>query len=320
MELYQLRTFAAVAELGRLTRAAYRLHLSQPAASAQIKALEEEFGVALFERKRNGLVLTRAGIALLPEAQRLLGIAADIAAHAKRLCGEVRGHIRFGAIFDPTLLRLGAFMSRLVARHPMLEIEVRQRNSRAVIAGVASGELDAGMALGARELPGLNTMALARLRYRIVAPGAWADRIKQVGWKDIAALPWISTPKEGSHYQMATELFARYGFEPATVIEADSESIVTSLVIAGVGLGLMREDLAAAAHALGEVVILDKGRAHTLLRFLYVAVRENDPAISALVAVLRELWSGEDGKSAISQTRSGLSTRRVGRRRRAPKR
>ena len=72
MDLYQLRTLAAVAELGSLTQASRRLHLSQPAASAQIKALENELGIALFERKHNGLTLTRSGAALLPEVLKLL--------------------------------------------------------------------------------------------------------------------------------------------------------------------------------------------------------------------------------------------------------
>ena len=70
MELYQLKGFAAVAELGQLTRAAERLHISQPALSAQIKALEDELNVALFERGAAGMTLTAAGRQLLPEAER----------------------------------------------------------------------------------------------------------------------------------------------------------------------------------------------------------------------------------------------------------
>ncbi|HXU65990.1 MAG TPA: LysR family transcriptional regulator, partial [Casimicrobiaceae bacterium] len=72
MELYQLRSFAAVAELGHLTRAAERLHVSQPAVSAQIKALEDELSVLLFERGATGMALTAAGRALLPEALRVI--------------------------------------------------------------------------------------------------------------------------------------------------------------------------------------------------------------------------------------------------------
>ena len=108
MELYQLRTFAAVAELGSLTQAAERLHLSQPAASAQIKLLEEEFGLALFERKPSGLTLTRAGTELLPGIQTLLASAGQVLTHAKRLTGHVCGLIKLprSRPFPTPLLRL----------------------------------------------------------------------------------------------------------------------------------------------------------------------------------------------------------------------
>src|SRR5690349_4285723 len=65
MELYQLRSFAAIAETGQLTRAAEKLHVSQPALSAQLKALEEELEFALFERTSSGMTLTPAGKRLL---------------------------------------------------------------------------------------------------------------------------------------------------------------------------------------------------------------------------------------------------------------
>ena len=78
MELYQLRRFAAVAELGHLTRAAERLHVSQPALSAQIRALEETLGVTLFERGSSGMSLTAAGRRLLPAARDVVAKAAAL--------------------------------------------------------------------------------------------------------------------------------------------------------------------------------------------------------------------------------------------------
>ena len=77
MELYQLRSFAAVAEAGHLTRASEKLHISQPALSAQIKALEDELGVALFERTPSGMTLTTAGQRLLPEATKVVTAAGE---------------------------------------------------------------------------------------------------------------------------------------------------------------------------------------------------------------------------------------------------
>ena len=89
MELYQLSSFAAVAELGHLTRAAERLHVSQPALSAQIKALEDELSVALFERGAGGMSLTAAGRALLPEAERVIAAAQRLRSQALGAAGRI---------------------------------------------------------------------------------------------------------------------------------------------------------------------------------------------------------------------------------------
>ena len=291
MEIYQLRTFAAVAELGSLARATQKLHVSMPAASSHIKALENELGVVLFDRRPIGLCLTRAGAALLPRVQRVLVAAAEVASEAKQLQGQVSGRFRFAAVFDPDLLRLGELMSRLIERHPMLEIELHHRNSRNVTAGVASGDYDAGIALGDAEAPGVSTVVLRRLNYKIVAPGAWADRLKNADWATIAELPWISAPRGGSHHAMAEHLFRRHRFTPVKVLEADSESIITSLVFAGVGVGLMREDLARTAAEQNRAIVLERGTASTLLRLLYVTARESEPGIRAVRDVIRELWA-----------------------------
>ena len=234
----------------------------------------------------------------------LLGDASELSSRAQRLKGLVGGHLRLGAFLDSELMHLGELMSRLIERNPVLEIELRHSNSRSIVKGVMSGELDAGIALGDADHAGVTVMPLCKLTYRIVAPAGWAERLKGGQWEGLASLPWISTPKDGSHFKMAESLFSRHRFAPQKVIEADSDASITSLVLAGVGMGLMREDLAAQAHRNGTVLMLERGRATTSLRFLYLSSRENDATIGALRSVLEELWlrPGAAVKPRIGET------------------
>ena len=121
MELYQLRSFAAVAELGHLTRAADRLHISQPALSAQIKALEDELGVPLFERLSSGMELTAAGRRLLPEAHKVVAAAQVLRSHASAFKGEVAGRVRVGTVSDPEFIRIADLLAQAVVAYPLLD-------------------------------------------------------------------------------------------------------------------------------------------------------------------------------------------------------
>ena len=118
MELYQLRTFAMVAEVGNLTRAAERLHTSQPAVSAHIKALEAELGLSLFERTPKGMQLTPAGAALKAKAAAALSAADAVRFEAKRLKDELTGTLRLGLHIDPQYLRVADLLTVLGRAHP----------------------------------------------------------------------------------------------------------------------------------------------------------------------------------------------------------
>jgi len=299
MELYQLRTFARVAKLGSLTQAAECLHLSQPAASSQIKLLEAEFGVALFERRPSGLVLTRAGESLLPGIERLLADADQVAIHARSLSGRITGPIRFAAVAtlsDASIVRIGPMMRLIVQQYPDLNIEVQHRNSRAIYAGVSNGELDAGIALGNVKIPNVRRIPLTELHYRIVAP-ADRDDMRKATWKQLASERWISAPVGGSQHQMMVQMFGRRHCLPNKVIEADNELMIVSLVQEGVGLGLMLADLAHAAQQNGKVVVVERGRPSTFLQVLYSAGREQEPEIRAILNVLRQVWSDQNQPS-----------------------
>jgi DNA-binding transcriptional LysR family regulator len=291
MELYQLRTFAAVADEGHLTRASERLHLSQPAVSGQIKALETQLGVRLFERAPSGMVLTEAGAELLQQARRVLAAADEVKQTAQRLNGDVIGTLRVGTVADPESNRLGDLLARSVQLHPRLRLDLHHAMSGTALAGVLDGELDASFYFGDAPAEEIHALRLRQFVYRVTAPAAWIDRIEDAGLGQIANLPWVRTPDNSTHSHLVTRLFATEGRPaPNAAVQADDESVITNLVVSGAGLALVRDDIAERLTASGEVVVWDAASIETTLWFISLARRVGDPLLAALLEAVRATW------------------------------
>jgi len=290
MEIYQLRAFVTAAKLGHVTRTAEALHLTQPAITAQIKALEEELGVALFDRRPGRISLTRAGEALLPDAEQVLTAAGHLLGKARDLQGEVTGVLTLGTVADPDTLRLGSLLGALVRTLPLLEIKTRNGPAEELREQVAAGLLQAAFYIGPsipREVAGL---PLQTMHYRIAGPARLRTQLLHAGWRDIAAMPWIGAPAQHHVQTLMRDMFARQGLAPHQVVESDEISLPHSLVRAGVGLSLLREDVALPASERGEVVIWPHARVGALLGFIYPRAAEHDPAIVATLSLLRTVW------------------------------
>jgi len=291
MELYQLRSFVAVAEAGHLTRASEKLHVSQPAVSAQIKALEDELDLVLFDRTSSGMVLTSAGERLLTDAERVLSAAQALRNVAKALKGEVTGKVRVGTTSDPGFIRVGEFLNMTIARHPLLQVELHQEVTGAAFSKVRDGELDASFYYGEIDHPGVAALRLRGSTYRVAAPAAWKRRVVDADWSEIAKQPWVITPAISTHHKLVRALFDKHGIEPTRVVEADQETVIANLVISGVGLSLIREDLALEKETVGQVCLWRDVRLETTLWFIYSVARKDDPAILALLDVLHDTWN-----------------------------
>ena len=290
MEIYQLRAFVTAAKLGHVTRTAEALHLTQPAITAQIKALEEELGVALFDRRPGRISLTRAGEALLVDAEQVLTAAGHLLGRARELQGEVTGSLTLGTVADPDSLRLGSLLGALVRTLPLLEIKTRHGAAEELREQVAAGLLQAAFYIGPsipREVAGLTLQAI---HYRIAGPVRLRAQLLHAGWRDVAAMPWIGAPAQHHVQTLMRDMFARQGLTPHQVIESDEISLPQSLVRAGVGLSLLREDVARPASERGEVVIWPHARVGALLGFIYPRAAEHEPAIVATLSLLRTVW------------------------------
>ncbi|SFN31875.1 LysR family transcriptional regulator [Variovorax sp. OV329] len=292
-DLQILRAFAAVAREGNVSRAAQRLHLSQPAVSLQLKRLGELTGLALFSRTPQGLALTSDGAALLPQAERVLAALADFQHSAQRLQSTVRGTLRIGTILDPEFTRLGAFLRELVEGAPQVATELRQGMSGSVLAQVQAGELDVGFYLGdaAEDSDGLlAARTLSRFHYRVVAPAGWGPQVLGRDWKGLAALPWVATPPESAHHRMLAGVFGPRGLAPRRVALVDQEASMLDLIKSGVGLSLVRDAIAIRESQAHGLVIADRVQLACALQFVSLAARADEPVIAGAWAALGRAW------------------------------
>lgn len=301
MDLTHLRTFVAVAHEGHLTRAAERLHISQPAASTHIRSLEKLLQIELFARTNRGLELTAAGRRLAESAEHVLSSAVELASLARELRGGVVGKLYLGTNADPALSKLGSLLSRLRERYPLLELNVQMRSSLATKQGVRAGELDAGFLLGSTIAQGLGGLILDTLRYRIAGPAAWANKIHNADWKALAMLPWITTAPGTSNHEMREALFRVHGLEVNAAVEANNDLLLRSLIVDGVGVGLVREDHAENGERDGLLAVSPLGHAETHLQFVYPDARAKDPVIQAVLCTVRVSWP----EAALAESRKG---------------
>jgi DNA-binding transcriptional LysR family regulator len=159
-----------------------------------------------------------------------------------------------------------------------------------VLQGIRQHELDAGFWLGDEVPADLLSLKLRPLQYVVVAARSWADRVNDASWDTIAAMPWVTTSREGSFYQLVQSMLRQHGQQTKTVVEADQESTIISLVQSGVGISLVREEVAAAACVSGELVIWEKGRATTMLQLIYLQSRQTSLVTTAILRAAEKIW------------------------------
>lgn len=291
MEIYQLRTFVTVAQQGHLTQAAELLHLSQPAVTAQIKALEEEVGMPLFERTAGGVTMTRAGQELLPQAQSILASAREIINHAKGLKGQTGGKALIGLTLTPATLKMGQWVAALVEKYPLLDLRLQHGVTGEVLNLVRKKELDAGFYLGKNPYVNVNTVLLTNLPFRIVIPRNWESRIDLANHKDLGRLPWIGLSQFSSLSKITAELWRELNISPKKVAESDNLASILELVACGVGIALAREEEALEWEAAGRLTVVPGVRKLAELQFVYPSDRVGDPILEALLQELIRVWA-----------------------------
>ena len=174
MELRHLRYFIAVAEELNFSRAAERLHVSQPPLSRQVRDLEAELQVKLLDRDRQGVQLTRVGRAVLARARKLVREAEALRLEARAIGEEGRGELRIGYRASPTAAILSTVLGRYHELSPGGRVTLQDLSHAEILSGVREGKLHAGLTIrpGAGDMRGMEFQGIRRHAVGIICANA----------------------------------------------------------------------------------------------------------------------------------------------------
>ena len=244
MELRQLRYFVAVSEERHFGRAAKRLRLSQPPLSAQIKGLEEELGVKLFQRSTRQVALTDAGRTFLERAEGILEAVEEAKEAAKDADEGVRGRLEIGFISSATLGLLPPSIRLFRERFGGVEIELRELTSAQQIDALYAGEIRVGLVRLPLRAPGLRFEPLQEESFLVALPsGHPLEALESVPLEAMVDQPLIFFTRQlmPSLHAQIVELFQRVGAFPNVVQHAVHLQTIVGLVASDVGLAILPE-------------------------------------------------------------------------------
>jgi DNA-binding transcriptional LysR family regulator len=289
MELYQLKSFLIIAREQNLTRAAEALHLSQSALSSQIKLLEEEFEVSLFERTSRGMRLTEQGRLLLAHAQDVLDAADKLQQQAATLSRGGSASVAIGLNTDPTFLRVSAINQRHSHLHSNTNVIFQICQSIDTAQRLRHGQIDLGFFYGENREPDIEHTVISQVRTCVVIPTRFATT-RDLSWPEIAALPWIWVDNDFPFFGALQQSLQDFRTQPNQVVTAVDEQIVRELVVAGQGVAIMRDDEARPLVESGQVTIWNKGWGEIPLCLGWLSRNREETRVKAALDVIRYVW------------------------------
>ena len=253
MEIHQLRYFIATAEELSVNAAARRLHISQPAMSRQIQLLEEELGIALFQRIKKRMVLTDAGRFFLDRARQILCDLETSTQQMQEKFGEAKRTIRLGllSIFLDDIV--GPAVREMKKSFPNVSVSLFELSPRAQLDRLRDDDLDVALLgnLGEDDLARFEVRSIMKNRMAVVLPEDHRFALrKQLSLAELANDSFISLSDSAfpGRRRFFRNVCLSQGFDPRIVEECDSLSLLLTSVSAGSGVALLPEHSRKLSH------------------------------------------------------------------------
>src|SRR5512140_207666 len=244
MDVHALRYFVEVARQQNFTRASEALHVTQPAISKMVRALEEELGTALLLREKRRVRLTEAGRVVLERAQGVLDAMTSIEQEVGELATLRRGRLRIGM---PPIVGVAFFppiLAEFHLMHPGIVLELREEGSHHIEALVANRELDVGAVVLPTDEKSFDIMPFVHDELQVVLhPTHPLARRKTLSLRDLRAAPFVLYRPEFALHGHIMDACRRAGFKPQVASESSHWDFIVALVAANIGVALLPQTI-----------------------------------------------------------------------------
>jgi len=299
MNFRHLEAFVGVARLGGFTRAADALYLTQPTVSGQVKELEQELGVSLFNRLPRSVELTEAGRLLVGEAKSILVARDRLLEQASAYLGLLSGRLVVHASTIPGEYLLPRHLAAFKRSHPEVGVSLRVGSSGNVLDLVVRGDADLGVVGEKDDALGLSYAPLWSDRVALYAAATFPVA-EPISAERLQALPLILREEGSGTRKAVDQALAEVGIAAGSlnvVAEFGSTSAVKQAIQEGLGAGFLSELATGAEVTAGTLRVLNTGGFLPVRRRFYAAwdgQRSLSPAASAFLERLTAACAGSD--------------------------
>jgi DNA-binding transcriptional LysR family regulator len=287
--LAQIEGFIEIARLGNMRRAADVLVISQPALTARLKALEEELAAPLFRRTHAGMLLTPAGRAFLPHADRAVEAIRSGRSLVRELEHGAVGEAAMAVAPAVSAYVLPEILVRFTERHPNVRLRVTTGHSEEIVDLVVRGEVELGIVRKLRDarvrsqpLYEDELVLVSRPDHPFAAAGV-------VDVSEISRVQLILFDRTSSYYEVTSALFRAAGVVPRGITEVDNIEAAKRMVDRGLGVALLPGTAVADALTAGSLREIRLGGASTIRRQIVAVERPGARPTSPFSATLWDL-------------------------------
>jgi DNA-binding transcriptional LysR family regulator len=271
--LAQIESFIEIARQGNMRRAADALSIGQPALTARLQGLEEELAAALFQRTHTGMVLTPAGRAFLPHADRAVEAIRSGASLVRELEYGVIGELALAVAPAVSAYVLPEILVRFTERHPDVRLRVRTGHSEMILDLVDRGEVELGIV---RQLRDERFRSSPLYEDELVLIARPDHPFAQAGRIDVAEIKHaqlILFDRTSSYYDLTNAMFRAAGVIPRGITEVDNIEAAKRMVERGLGVALLPGTAVADDLAAGSVREVGLGGAAAIRRQIVAVER-----------------------------------------------